>query len=242
MLQLGWALLLVFAGVANGTTRRKAQATPPVVQDEDRVVIRVFPRMPDGSDQYRSFDVACKVGMLIDREGYPYDVHIEGCPPQFRDWAREAAWDWIFQPKMVGDETVLSAYQTEFFFRRFAASTPFEEVVVAPGVSAPMNASTEGVPVVPFSDVVVKRRSRPEYPEAMNRFYDNDGLVKVSCRVRVYADKSGSTVRVDPDGCPEMMFEPVYRSIIGWRFEPVEIAGQPADVQFVIRETMRPYE
>ena len=235
-------IALALVVVPNASAKKRVAAPVPELTREDPVIIRAYPRMPEGSEMFRSFVVLCDAVMRIDREGVPYDVQVHGCPSDFREKARDAAWQWLFQPaEIVEGKAELSAWQLSFSFSRFASSNPFEEVVV----TEPERIETEqpgDVPVVPYSELTATRVSRPVYPESLMRFYENKGLVHGECRVRIVIDEGGRPTDIRPEGCPEMMFEPVYRSFLAWSFVPIEIDGKASRVQFVAREVLNPYE
>jgi hypothetical protein len=80
--------------------------------------------------------------------------------------------------------------------------------------------------VVHASELAVKRRVEPRYPEAALAL----GLGEQSCRARVHVGADGVPDWVEVTGCPAAFHAATERALLGWRWWPFREGGARADV------------
>ena len=73
-----------------------------------------------------------------------------------------------------------------------------------------------GVKVFHHSELEVKRRIDPEYPEAAKQ----QQLGEVRCLVKVFMDEDGVPYQAMVDGCPDAFHTSAKEAILKWRWYP----------------------
>jgi hypothetical protein len=94
-------------------------------------------------------------------------------------------------------------------------------------VNAPDSAEAE---FVHWSEVRVKRRVNPSYPEAAKDL----GLTEVHCKIRMKIDERGKPYEVTPESCPELFQQSATDAAWKWTFYPLERNGEPSKAEFVL--------
>ncbi len=86
------------------------------------------------------------------------------------------------------------------------------------------------VPVVHWSEVKVKRRVSPKYPEDAKSM----DLGTVRCQLRFLVDERGMPYDVRLESCPEAFHESALEAAWKWRFYPMKMNGEAVKAQFVL--------
>ena len=95
-------------------------------------------------------------------------------------------------------------------------------------------ASEEAAPLVRRDRVRALHRVTPTYPDA------DMHLRPVDCHVRVRIDETGRANRITPSSCKDEFAAEVADALSYWRWQPVAIGGQPAEVEFVFQASFLP--
>jgi hypothetical protein len=121
-----------------------------------------------------------------------------------------------------GQEAVSLALQLQFLSQEDGTT----EVTYA-DVHAP---TSDESTIVHWSEVSVKRRVSPKYPEEAKQ-YD---LGEVRCELRFLIDEKGIPYEIRPESCPEMFQESALDAAWKWTFYPMKKNGEPVKAQFVL--------
>lgn len=89
--------------------------------------------------------------------------------------------------------------------------------------------------VVHWSEVEVKKRVNPPFPEAAKQL----GLKEESCVVRIFIDPTGTPSRVEPRKCSELFRDAAVNAGMQWRFYPLKEGGRAISAQFDINFVFR---
>ena len=109
------------------------------------------------------------------------------------------------------------------------------EPTAAPAATEPAATATEtpdpnAPPVVHWSEVVIKVRHQPVYPEAAKEL----GIEQAKCPVRFTIDEKGAPIAIDVSECPELFRASTEEAAWKWRFYPYKRDKVPQKVTFVI--------
>lgn len=90
--------------------------------------------------------------------------------------------------------------------------------------------ATEGVRVFHHSELRIRTRVAPKYPE------EAIGLPETAanCRVRVFIDAEGLPVRLEVENCPAVFHAALEDALMQWTWYPATIDGVPVPAQFLI--------
>lgn len=97
-------------------------------------------------------------------------------------------------------------------------------------------AATHAIPTVHRSDVRLKRRAVPDYPEAARSM----NLGEVNCRVAILISETGVAEHVDFQACPSVFHDTVREAIGRMRWYPYRIGGQRSPARFSIQFRFQP--
>ena len=87
-----------------------------------------------------------------------------------------------------------------------------------------------GVRTFHHSEVQVKRRVQPEYPDAAKQM----NLGDVDCRVRIFIDEDGVPYDVKFEACPKVFHDSARDAILKWRWYPAKVGGSKVKAQFLL--------
>ena len=115
------------------------------------------------------------------------------------------------------------------------AAPAASEPTAAPAATEPAATATEtpdpnAPPVVHWSEVVIKVRHQPVYPEAAKEL----GIEQAKCPVRFTIDEKGAPIAIDVSECPELFRASTEEAAWKWRFYPYKRDKVPQKVTFVI--------
>ena len=96
--------------------------------------------------------------------------------------------------------------------------------------AAPAEAAEAATPEVHGSQVFLKVRLTPVYPEAAKSL----DLGETACPVRFTIDPRGVPTAVDVSECPELFRASAEGAAWKWRFYPYKVDGKPTPVSFVM--------
>lgn len=95
----------------------------------------------------------------------------------------------------------------------------------------PGGSGTRAGPVaLHHSEVVVKRRVMPEFPQAAQAA----GISDAVCRVRVFIDREGKPTDLRFEACPSVFQPATEAAVMRWRWIPAEVGGEPVPAQFLL--------
>lgn len=92
---------------------------------------------------------------------------------------------------------------------------------------------TDRYEVLHHSQVTIRERTEPAYPEA------GKGYGNVRCVLRVCIDKTGVPDRVEVDRCPEVFWAPTRDAILQWRWDPPMKGRRNVKAQTVLAVVFR---
>lgn len=87
-----------------------------------------------------------------------------------------------------------------------------------------------GVRVFHHSEVKVKRRVQPRYPDAAQDLH----LGAVICRVNVFIDEKGVPYDIEPQNCPKVFHQEVKDALYKWRWYPAKVERKAVKGQFLM--------
>jgi len=96
------------------------------------------------------------------------------------------------------------------------------------GTGTRLGTGETGPTRVPGSEVRVRRRVEPRYPEAARSL----GLGDVTCRVKVTVDARGVPSQVDVSHCPRVFHTSAREALFAWRFYPARRGGRKVAATF----------
>ncbi len=99
----------VVGGVEGGVLGGTGTGVRRFHHSELEVKRRKNPIYPDAAKALNLGDQRCKVRVLIDESGVPYEVRVEGCPQAFHTATKEAILSWRWYPPRDGRAKVKAA-------------------------------------------------------------------------------------------------------------------------------------
>jgi protein TonB len=87
-----------------------------------------------------------------------------------------------------------------------------------------------GVRTFHHSELQVKRRVVPEYPEAAREM----NLGDQDCKVRIFIDEEGVPYDVKFEACPKVFHDSARDAILKWRWYPAKVGGEKVKAQFLL--------
>jgi len=91
-------------GVPHGTPG--GDGVPGFPASELAVKKRIYPEYPEAARELNLGDQRCVAVVVIDEEGVPYEVTVQGCPSVFERPTREAMFQWRWYPPKDGPRRV----------------------------------------------------------------------------------------------------------------------------------------
>ena len=87
-----------------------------------------------------------------------------------------------------------------------------------------------GVRTFHHSEVEVKRRVQPRYPQAAESL----NLGDVQCRVRVFIDTAGVPYDIRIEACPKVFHQATRDALMKWRWYPAKVSRDKVKAQFLL--------